>query len=110
MRYLSPVLAVVGVALAAFVVYSVALDVTRGDGLRWGAVLEGALIGAAVLAVWLLARSRAAAAVGLGAAAVIVLAATAGFGPADGFVQEPVGWAAILALLVRLFLPEPARR
>jgi hypothetical protein len=96
---------VVGVALAAYVLYDLALGLSRGGAVHWLPLAEGALIAVAVLAVWIVATTRQVAALGLGVAVVIVLGAAAGIEPALKFAQEPMGGAAVFALLARLALP-----
>jgi hypothetical protein len=109
MSYMRVAGAVVGVALAAFVVYGFLLGVSSGGGvLHWAPVVEGALIGAAVLAVWNLASTRNAAVFGLTVAVVVVVVGAAGFDPARAFAQGPMGWATMLALIVRLAAPHAA--
>jgi hypothetical protein len=108
-RYLEVATTVVAVAVAASVLYGLVLGVTRGGGpLQWLAVIDGFLIAAAVLAVWNVAVTRDAAAVGLGAVIAIALVGSAGVTMALSFVMEPVGWAVALTLLVRFAVPTAA--
>lgn len=109
--YVRAAVAVVAVALVAFMIYDVVLGVSRGGALHWASVVEGLLIGAAVLAVWNLASTRGAAVLGLVVAVVVVAVGAAGFEQARPFAQEPLGWATMLALVVRLAAPHfgPAR-
>lgn len=102
-RHLQVVGTVTGVAVAAFLLYDLVLGLTRG--FQWLAVVEGSLVAAAVLAVWNVAVTRGAAAIGLGVAVVVALVGWAGVPPAVSFVQEPVGWAVLLTLLIRFAAP-----
>jgi hypothetical protein len=86
-----------------FVDSGIVLDVSRGG---WRAVFDLVLIGAAVLTTWTLARSRRAAAAGLTTAVMLALLGTVAFEPALIFFRASVGWAVLLALGVRIALPD----
>lgn len=99
---------VIAAAVVAYGLYGVAFDVTRGGGLAWQPVVEGLVTGAAALAVWMLVRTRGAAAAGLGVAlALVILGAAEVLEPAAAFTQAPMAWAVVLALTARLAVTEP---
>jgi hypothetical protein len=98
--------AVLATAVATFVYSGIFLDVSRGGYPSWLTAIEGVLMGAAVLATWTLARSRRAAAAGLMTAALLGLLATVAFEPALIFFRASVGWAVLLALGVRIAMPD----
>jgi hypothetical protein len=97
---------VLAAAVVSLVFYGYVLEIDRGGVVMWPPVVEGVLTGIAVVGVWLLARSRMATATGLVLAALImVLGATEIVGPALPFVQGPLGWAVLIALVARLAVP-----
>jgi hypothetical protein len=98
--------AVLAIAVAAFVRSGIFLEVGLSRYPSWLTVIDGALMGAAVLATWTLARSRRAAAAGLMTAALLGLLGTVAFEPALIFFRASVGWAVLLALGVRIAMPD----
>ena len=99
--------AVLAAAVVSFVFYGFVLDITRGGMLRWPPIVEGLLTGLVVIIVWQLARRRAAAATGLALAALLILlGAAGGIEYVLPFAQNPVGWAVLVALVVRLAVPQ----
>ncbi|WP_052666269.1 hypothetical protein [Nitriliruptor alkaliphilus] len=94
---------VAAVVVVAYLLYDLVLVVSRT--FQWLAVVEGVVIAAAVIVVWNIAVTREVAAIGLGVAVVVVLAGLAGVPTVRSFAHEPVGWAVLLTLLVRVAAP-----
>ncbi len=113
-RWLLAIAAVVGAAVVALVLYGWLLDVSRADGgVGVGVIIEGVGLGLAAGGLWVGVQSRSAAVIALGLAVAALLTSLVWWpSPLEHFGHSPVGWMAVVILIVRLndLQPRDGRR
>lgn len=71
----------------------------------WVVAIKGGLTAGAVVTAWHVARERRTAAIGLAAAAVVVIVGAAGLVDLRWLTASSIGWAVIVTLTIRLIKP-----
>lgn len=103
------ILLVLGAMAIGWLLHGYVIDSSREAVRLWVVSTEGVITGGVVLAIWHYARDRRTAAIGLVAAAVIVVVGAMDLVDLAGWlIASSLGWAVLLTLAIRLIKPEPA--
>lgn len=104
------VLVVLGAMAIGWLLHGYVIASSREAVRLWVVSIEGVITAGGVLVVWHFARDRRTAAIGLVAAAVIVVVGAVGLVDLAGWlIASSLGWAVLLTLAIRLIKPDPAQ-
>lgn len=94
---------VLAAVVAGTIFYSMVVGMSWGGrGIQLQPVVEGVLLGAASLLTWSVARTRAAAGLGLLLVGIFILLGVNLILPVESFVHAPIGWVLATVLVARL--------